>query len=128
MDEKEDEGSSTNGAVIFVIILLVLLIIAGVLLFVFRKRLNLAEKCKTLGAKCKCCNKKGSVTKLTPDPDESARDPMKGPMRVSFKEDQADSNDVEKAKKEKEIAETAEMAKNLQALKSYHEDEERKNI
>lgn len=46
---EEDEGSSTNGAVIFAIIFLVLLVIAGVLLFVFRKRLDLKDKCK------KCC-------------------------------------------------------------------------
>ena len=61
-NQKDDEGG-TSGAVIFVIILLILLVIAGVLLFVFRKRLNLAEKCKKLGAmckQCKCCNRKSS--------------------------------------------------------------------
>ena len=75
---------------IFVIILLVLLVIAGVLLFVFRKRLNLKEKCD------KCCKKKSSVKKLSADPNDSARDPMKAPMRVTFKDETPESNDVEK--------------------------------
>ena len=89
---EEDEGSSTNGAVIFAIIFLVLLVIAGVLLFVFRKRLDLKDRCK------KCCKKKSSVTKLSADPNDSARDPMKAPMRVTFKDETPDSNDVEKQK------------------------------
>ena len=123
---EEDEGSSTNGAVIFAIIFLVLLVIAGVLLFVFRKRLDLKDKCK------KCCKKKSSVKKLSADPNDSARDPMKAPMRVTFKDETPDSNDVEKQKqKKKSDSETVEMAKNIQALKalqSYNEEEETKRV
>lgn len=53
-------------------------------------------------------------------------------MRVTFKDETPDSNDVEKQKqKVKSDSETVEMAKNIQALKalqSYNEEEESKKV
>ena len=72
-DDKIEEENDTSGAVVVLIIIIVLAAIAGVLVCVFRKRLNLEDKC------CTCCfrSKTSQVEELTFDPDSSSREPIK---------------------------------------------------
>ena len=58
-----DEGGS--GGVIALVVILILLVIAGVLLYVFRKRLHLAERC------AKCRRKNNTQIEPGHDPDDS---------------------------------------------------------
>lgn len=90
--EKAESNTDSSGAVITIVVILVLAVIAGILIFIFRKQLNL---------KCQCCKRAdgGKVESVfnEPDSDVSSRsNPMKSPMRVSFKEDATPSVSVTK--------------------------------